>query len=307
MDAAKAVPCLLSAGAGALAMYLVCRGCAAAPAKCPFSGKTLADAKKEVDDPTESKDIYETEKSAWQYMEFHFTSGKDLFPYDPNMKVSKAFDFTVRLGQIFTKYKPANPKRGLDLGCAVGMSSFEMTKAFDEVVGVDLSNIFIEYANKVKSGKEITYGGPDQGDITVSRTASLKSLSAGVDASKATFVVGDACNVDPALGTFDGLLAANLICRVPEPEKLVRSFAGLVNAGGILVLVSPYSWWDGATAKEKWLGGRPGGPRSEDVVKGILSPDFELLEEYPENWIIRDHVRRFQLGFGHCTIWRRRA
>ena len=294
MQGEKVVPCLVGAGIGASLMWLVCRG----------SKSGNSDAKKE-DEPTESRDIYETQKSAWQYMEFHFTKGKDLFPYDPERPVKLAFDFPLRLGQIFAKHKPANAKRALDLGCAVGMSSFEMSRTFDRVVGVDLSSIFIEYANKMKTGEPVKYGGPDQGAIEVARSATLPE---GVDASKCTFAVGDACNLPEDLwgGKFDGLLAANLICRVPEPEKLVRNFKNVLNSGGVLVLVSPYSWWDGATDRDKWLGGRPGGPRSEEVVKGILSADFELLDEYPENWIIRDHVRRFQLGFGHCTVWKRK-
>lgn len=36
--------------------------------------------------------------------------------------------------------------RALDVGCAVGRSSFEMARTFDEVVGVDFSGKFINAA-----------------------------------------------------------------------------------------------------------------------------------------------------------------
>lgn len=39
--------------------------------------------------------------------------------------------------------------RALDLGCAVGRATIELAQYFDEVVGIDYSNSFIEAANKV--------------------------------------------------------------------------------------------------------------------------------------------------------------
>ena len=255
-------------------------------------------------DPTGSKELYETKKLVDQYNEFHFTSGKDLFPYDPNMKVSEAFDFTTRLGRMLNEHAPKGKKiRALDLGCAVGNSSFEMSKVYDEVVGVDLSAGFINSANHVLSTKTVDYLGPDQGDIQVARTYTIPS---DVKTERIKFVVGDALNVDPALGTFDGLLAANLVCRVPEPEKLIRSFAKLVNKDGVVLICSPYSWWEEATDKSKWLGGKVGGSRSEEIANGIMKENFELVSETSQPWLIRDHCRRFQLGMGHVTIWRRK-
>lgn len=255
-------------------------------------------------EPTESRDIYETQKSVFQYMEFHFTPSAKLFePYDSSMPVKKAFDFTIRLAKKFDKFKPRKCGRVLDLGCAVGMSSFELTRTFDEVVGVDLSQAFIDAANKMKLEKRAVYEGPGQGLRGIPRDVTLDPK---LKVEKCTFLVGDAMNIDPALGKFDGLLAANLVCRVPGPEKMLRSFGAVMNPGGILVLVSPYSWWDGATAQEDWIGGKPGDAPSEDLVKAILSDDFDLVDAANEPFLIRDHHRRFQLGFSHCTVWRRK-
>ena len=37
--------------------------------------------------------------------------------------------------------------RALDLGCAVGRTSFDLTQYFDQVIGMDISKAFIEAAN----------------------------------------------------------------------------------------------------------------------------------------------------------------
>ena len=287
---------LAGAAAGGALALLASRMCCCTKG----AGKAVAEL------PDESRQIYETNKSNNQYMEFHFTPGKDLYSRKLQ-NVSEAFDFPIRLGQLFEKHYSTKAGKGkgraMDLGCATGASVFEMSKHFEEVVGVDLSKAFISTANKMKATGKLEYEGPVQGDITIQRVATIDP-TANVDACK--FFVGDALNVDPALGTFDAVLAANLLCRVPHPRQLLDSFSNLVNKDGILVLVSPYSWWEGATPVSEWIGGVPGKPSSEEQVKAILSKDFVLIEDHDEPFMIRDHIRRYQLGFSHCTIWRRK-
>lgn len=297
-DAKKLLlPCALSAVGAAVVTYLVLK---------QQSGSKPSSRSSENQKATESNVIYETDKSTEQYMEFHFTPSATLFePYDPNMRIRDAFDFTKRVALKFNKFRPRTMNRVLDLGCAVGMSSFELSKSdWKEVVGIDLSVAFIKAAKRVLESGRAEYSGPEQGLRGIPRTF---AVDADVKAPKIRFEVGDALAVDPALGTFDGVLAANLVCRVPDPELLLRSFGKLVNPGGILVLVSPYSWWDGATPQEKWIGGKPGCERSEQLVRRILeSVGFEHVDETNEPFLIRDHHRRFQLGFSSCTVWRRK-
>ena len=40
--------------------------------------------------------------------------------------------------------------RALDLGCAVGRASFELARYFEDVVGVDYSQAFVDTANELK-------------------------------------------------------------------------------------------------------------------------------------------------------------
>lgn len=66
---------------------------------------------------------------------------------------------------------------------------------------------------------------------------------------------GDACALPSNLAPVDCVLAANLLCRLPEPTAFLERCRTLVKPGGVLVLVSPYSWLKGWTDKAKWLGG----------------------------------------------------
>lgn len=67
---------------------------------------------------------------------------------------------------------------------------------------------------------------------------------------------GDACALPADLAQFDAVLAANLLCRLPEPMAFLSRASTLVRPGGVLVLVSPYSWLAAWTPKDKWMGGK---------------------------------------------------
>ncbi|KAF8296747.1 putative methyltransferase domain containing protein [Trypanosoma cruzi] len=284
----------------------------------------------------EGSEMYKSELCARQYMEFHYTPSRTSYAQRLRT-ISESFDFPQRMAQKFKEFFPEaknEQTRALEIGCATGASVLEMSKYFDSVIGVDYSEIFIHFAqevlreNSVPHVSRVSFGAVDQGDIEVTRHV---RLSHGLFPKRCQFFWGDAMNLlgggggakanlvgrhssryddvswyqVPAGELFDGVLVSNILCRVSDPRKLLDTLPRLLRKGGILVLASPYSWSDGITPKSKWIGGLPDGPRSEDVVKEILMKNFELLNETDEAFLIRDHVRRYQLGFSHCTVWRR--
>ena len=87
--------------------------------------------------------------------------------------------------------------RALDIGCAVGGTSFELTTYFNEVVGIDYSNHFVDAANMMKERGEAEIDILKQG--TIFTKANVK-VSDRLDRRKASFYQGDACNLDPKLG-----------------------------------------------------------------------------------------------------------
>lgn len=95
---------------------------------------------------------------------------------------------------------------------------------------------------------------------------------------------GDACALPADLGTFDGILAANLLCRVPDPQACLAGMAAALNPGGVLVLTSPFTWMEDYTAKAKWIGGRVDengrALRCADALKAATAEmGFTVLEE----------------------------
>jgi len=69
------------------------------------------------------------------------------------------------------------------------------------------------------------------------------------DRSRLSFYQGDACNLPSDLGQFGCVLAANLVCRLPNPYQFLDRLPSLVAPGGTLVITSPYSWLEEFTPK----------------------------------------------------------
>ncbi len=79
--------------------------------------------------------------------------------------------------------------------------------------------------------------------------------------------------------------------------------------GGLVVLVTPFSWLAQYTPREKWLGGaaRAGGepPRrsEEGLAAAMAAAGFALRHREDCPFLIREHARKFQLGVSLLTVW----
>jgi SAM-dependent methyltransferase len=117
-------------------------------------------------------------------------------------------------------------------------------------------------------------------------------------------------NLPVGLAGFDFVHAANLLCRLPEPMRLVERLPGLVKTGGILVLATPCTWMETYTPRANWLGGRvEGGHASRTVerLRALLGGGFEELEARDEPFLLREHERKYQWSVSAVTVWRKRA
>lgn len=65
--------------------------------------------------------------------------------------------------------------RALDIGCAVGRSSFELAKSFDEVIGIDFSEAFILRCQELKENGKSLYELPVEGDLCVNMEAIIST------------------------------------------------------------------------------------------------------------------------------------
>ncbi len=95
---------------------------------------------------------------------------------------------------------------------------------------------------------------------------------------------GDACQLPTSLGTFDAVLAANLLCRVPNPRACLAGISARTNPGGLLVLTSPFTWLEDYTERANWLGATVGADgvavRCGEALKEELGKlGYDVLEE----------------------------
>ncbi len=248
---------------------------------------------------------YETERLLGEYLLFHFGTPEEILPYDFGPRAALEFAERVVSETIVGSELPAGA-RALDLGCAVGRSSFELARHCEEVVGIDFSASFIRAAGTLRDDGELSYYRTDEGEL---RTPLRARIPAGVDGSRVRFEVGDACDLRADLGSFDVVLMANLIDRLPDPARCLERLPLLVRDGGQLVIASPYTWLPEYTPRERWLGGRAvgGAPLGTlDALRGRLEPTFEFRGVQDVPFLIREHARKFQWSVSQASIWRRR-
>ncbi|MFM2198418.1 MAG: hypothetical protein RLZZ505_1850 [Verrucomicrobiota bacterium] len=242
--------------------------------------------------------IYEDTGVLAEYLLFHYGTAEEILPAGTGWPdgMLQALDFAVRTTLHFSGQRAG---RGLDLGCAVGRSTYEMSRNCDHVTGIDFSHSFINAAQQLREGKAVDYVRRDEGHIATELRAELPQ---GIDPAKVDFRQGDAMALPNDMGGFDRVHAANLICRLANPVLLLDRFSELVNPGGELVLATPCTWLESFTAPEKWPSG--------DTLSWLevhLGHTFELVKCTEEPFLIRETARKFQWTRSMLTVWRRKV
>ncbi|MFC4260704.1 putative 4-mercaptohistidine N1-methyltransferase [Marinobacter lacisalsi] len=245
--------------------------------------------------------VYETDELLGQYLAFHYGDSHFGVGNYPARCASACLE--VMAGR--------DKKRALDLGCAVGRTSFELARAFEEVVALDLSERFIGAANTLKTQGEIEYFLRDQGELGETSVASLAGHNLATHADRVHFAVEDACNLRPDHRGYDLVFAGNLIDRLEDPGRFLASVHHLLNENGVLVISSPYTLLEEFTPRSKWIGGfqRHGEPfRVLDGMKEILTPHFDLMREPMDvPFVIRETSRKYQHTIAELTAWQRKV
>jgi len=245
--------------------------------------------------------IYESDRLVREYLLFHYGTADQILPWPNGPR--DALGFAERcVSELLDAAALPQDARALDVGCAVGRSTFELARHCRAVIGIDYSRAFIDAAETIRVHGAIDYDYVVEGERTVHAAAAMPD---DIDASRVSFEVGDAMALREDLGTFDVVLAANLLCRLPDPRKLIARLPSLVRSGGQLLLTTPFTWLEDYTPREHWIGGR-GDVSSADALIGLLSPHFELRFQKDLPFLIREHARKFQWSVAWGTRWIRK-
>jgi putative 4-mercaptohistidine N1-methyltranferase len=242
---------------------------------------------------------YESDELLQQYLIFHYAKAAEQFPY--GFGGADALEFPKRcVTEGVDVSELPNDARGLDLGCSVGRSTFELARYCSEVIGVDYSQAFIDAANRMKTEGMHAAWRLDEGSATT--LLDLK-VDEAIDPNRVHFDVGDAQCIREDIGQFDVVIACNLICRLPEPMRLLRRLPQLLKPGGQLLITTPFTWLEEYTHTANWLG--DGAQDSFAGLRSALEPDFELQQQWDMPFLIREHARKFQYSIAQASRWLR--
>lgn len=250
-------------------------------------------------------DFYETERALSEYLLFHY--GPDDLALPWSFGPSHGLNYPARcVSECLLLERLPSTARALDLGCAVGRSSFELARHCATVVGIDYSQRFVGVAQRLQRDGAIAFSCVEEGELTVPATATVPPEIAR---GRVAFERGDAQALREDLGTFDVVLMANLVDRLADPGRCLAQLPALVNPAGQLIITTPCTWLDAYTPRAHWLGGfeREGqAVRTRDMLQRILGPHFALARSLDLPFLIREHARKFQWSVAMATVWLRR-
>lgn len=249
--------------------------------------------------------FYETEQAVAEYLLFHYGTREETLPWA--FGPAEALDYPRRC--VSESLDPARlpaQARALDLGCAVGRSSFELARHCPSVIGIDASARFIAVAQHLQTHGSLAYTSVEEGRLTTPATACVPPE---IDRQRVHFEQGDALALRPDLGAFDVVLLANLVDRLPEPRRCLAALPARVRPGGQVILTTPCTWLESYTPAAEWLGGyhEAGRPvRTLATLRTLLEPHFTLARTLDLPFLLREHARKYQWSVALATVWIRR-
>jgi SAM-dependent methyltransferase len=204
----------------------------------------------------------------------------------------------------------------IDMGCAVGRTSFELAKTFDDLVlGVDLNFAMLRAAALILREGRVAYPKRRVG-IAFDRREFPATLEG---TSKVDFWACDATCLPFANDSFSLAASLNVIDCVQSPYDHLKELARVLKSGGGALLSAPYDWNVGATPVESWLGGHS--QRSENrgsseiMLRSLLAggthpfavEELELVSEAEAlPWNLRLHHRSTMQYQVHLLVVRKK-
>ena len=247
-----------------------------------------------------SDNTYESKQLLNEYLLFHYGRPEEVLPYVFGPTSALAFPARCVTECVNADSLPTNA-RALDIGCAVGRSTFELARICEEVIGIDYSHAFVNAGNVLVREGQLAYERLEEGRVSTPCEAIIDPL---IDRSRLQFEHGNAQSLRSDLGVFDLVLACNLICRLPEPMKFLQRLPELVKGGGRLIITTPFTWLEAYTLQANWLGGVEAMDSFSGLSDALVS--FDLVEVKDMPFLIREHARKFQWSVAQASIWTRK-
>jgi putative 4-mercaptohistidine N1-methyltranferase len=147
--------------------------------------------------------LYETDALVSQYCEFHY--GDSYFEVE---------NYPARCARLCREIMAVrNRGAALDLGCAVGRSTFELARDFSSVTGLDFSRRFVEVAAAMRETGRISYEIPCEGELVAHVERRLADYDLDGVRERVKFFPADALSLPQEFSGYDLIFAGNLIDR----------------------------------------------------------------------------------------------
>ena len=273
----------------------------------------------------EIENPYESSEQLNMYLSLHYpspassqTSALGVDAIMPHAGApTHALHFAQRTARLLCSLcDPNQMGKALDIGCAVGGAAFDLATKFNEVQAFDYSESFIKAAKIMQKDGEMSYSIRIEGDISETTTAILDDNITSEVRNRCHFFQGDACKLKDLvhtrnIGKFDAILMSNLLCRLPDPIACIDGLRYIVNNGGVVLFLTPYTWLEEYTPRCNWIGGHrcPNSGeviQSRDVLKQLMEDcGFERIHVEQVPLLIREHMRKYQYILSEATGWRK--
>ncbi len=170
----------------------------------------------------------------------------------------------------------------LELGCGVGRGLLELSRTATAVVGLDHNGAMLQAARRLLAGEELRYR----------RRMAGRSYAAAVvrgqRVDNVQLVCADALDPPFAPGTFDRVVALNVLDNVPSPRALLHHLHLLAAPGGEIVLSSPYAWRDDITEEAERLAGPDPAAALRDEIREL---GWSVEDDRELRWRLRHDAR----------------
>jgi SAM-dependent methyltransferase len=185
------------------------------------------------------------------------------------------------------RHAPANARRGLDAGSAVGGFTRALAARVEQAVGVDLAFDLVRAAARRPPA-------PAAGDAAPARPAPF-------------FAVATVEEPPFERGAFDVVLALNIVDAVARPRVAIRRLDACLRPGGLLLLATPLAWSSARTVLDERIAEEDLLPFLRGAGRGTLQPGYDLLEDRPRvPWLLPLGPRRYDLFMTRCIAARKR-
>jgi SAM-dependent methyltransferase len=161
----------------------------------------------------------------------------------------------------------------IDLGCAVGRSTFELAERYGgPVLGIDTNFSLLQMAQRIVQKGIASY--PRRRLGIIYDRQQFEVTFAATD--YVDFWACDAQALPFSTDSFGLAVALQLLDSTPTPLHLLQSISTILQPGGSAILASPYDWSAQVTPIESWIGGHsqrgPTQGAAEPLLRSLLTP-----------------------------------